>query len=112
MSNIIIDLDKGEVYYDSSQIEENRIERISEAVRVILEETDQERNFVIDIEDVEEIQCGVCKAKLMPNVELHYIAKSISNGLFSSQHPVKYDAYDCPLCGCQIILGQRFEKDE
>ena len=67
---------------------------------------------IINIEEVKEIQCSVCKAKIQPNAELHYVAKSCGLvSLFSGEtEEVHHDAYDCPLCGSQILLGQRLKK--
>lgn len=67
--------------------------------------------IVINTEELKEIQCSVCKAKMQPNAELHYVAISSkrTNPFYTSEEAL-YDAYDCPLCGSQIILGQRLEK--
>lgn len=67
---------------------------------------------IINIEELKEIQCNVCKAKMQPNAELHYVVKSRGLvSLFSGEtEETLHDAYDCPLCGSQIILGPRLEK--
>ena len=65
----------------------------------------------INISELEEIQCKVCKAKFQPNTEFHYVTKTKSPiTLFTVADELLHDAYDCPLCGSQIILGERLER--
>lgn len=57
------------------------------------------------------ITCGVCKKEFDLMHERRYTAReegrigvaSISGGL----EPLLFDAFDCPFCGCQNIVGNR-----
>lgn len=58
------------------------------------------------------ISCGVCGAKLELNMLYHYIARD--NGVTGAvtvftkeQEEAIYDAFDCPVCGCQYIAQER-----
>lgn len=53
--------------------------------------------------DQKRIECGVCGCKFTPmNDEACYVAKRPDGTLV--------DAFDCPQCGCQITVGERYEK--
>lgn len=66
--------------------------------------------------------CNVCGKAFNLIVERHYIARDMEKtGMseFLSHQEVKcYDAFDCPFCGCQVIIQERkrevvdFSKDE
>ena len=70
------------------------------------------KQIKIDVSELEEIQCKACKAKFQPNTEFHYVAKSrrLIAEFSDVTELVLHDAYDCPLCGAQIILGERLER--
>ena len=88
---------------------QKRSKRISEMLDVIDTLPPQ---IKIDISELEEIQCKACKAKFQPNTEFHYVTKSLRliSPFSDVTEPVLHDAYDCPLCGSQIILGERLER--
>ena len=58
------------------------------------------------------VVCGVCGAKLELNKLYHYIARDDgATGLVTAftkeqEEPI-YDAFDCPVCGCQYIAQER-----
>lgn len=59
-----------------------------------------------------QLECRVCGYKFNAIVERHYVArdniKSDAAVAFSGEYEVKhYDAFDCPLCGSQIITQER-----
>lgn len=61
--------------------------------------------------------CEVCGSKIIPSKSHRYTAKGrISTGGINNAitgvftEPELYDAYDCPVCGCQFIAGKRFEE--
>ena len=93
---------------DYTAKQKNRSRRISEMLDVI---DTLPQQIKIDVSELEEIQCNACKAKFQPNTEFHYVAKSKSrsNPLYIADE-LLHDAYDCPLCGSQIILGERLER--
>ena len=58
------------------------------------------------------IKCHVCGALINLTKKSHYIARArvgtgLSASLITDKEPVLYDAVDCPICGCQNILGIR-----
>ena len=51
------------------------------------------------------VRCSVCGCEFTPmNNEAHYVAMR-SDGTF-------VDAFDCPQCGCQITVGERYGRIE
>ena len=58
------------------------------------------------------IYCAVCGAKLELNKLYHYIARDdgatgLAIALTQKQEEPIYDAFDCPVCGCQYIAQER-----
>jgi len=58
------------------------------------------------------LECKICGCKFHAIAERHYIArdngKSILAVAFGSELEEKlHDAFDCPVCGCQIIAQER-----
>lgn len=58
------------------------------------------------------IKCHVCGAPINLTKKSHYIARAgveigLSASFGTNKEPVLYDAVDCPICGCQNILGVR-----
>lgn len=58
------------------------------------------------------LECKVCGCKFNAIVEKHYIARdSGKTGLAvafgSTNEEGLYDAFDCPMCGCQVIAKER-----
>lgn len=64
------------------------------------------------------LKCKICGTEFPAIKERHYIARdNIRTGAFTSisnEEEKIYDAYDCPMCGSQIIAQERkrnFEPD-
>lgn len=58
------------------------------------------------------IKCKVCGCEFPPVAERHYIARDNGNvGLVaafqSNAEENIYDAFDCPMCGCQVVVNER-----
>ena len=64
------------------------------------------------------MKCKICGTEFPAIKEKHYIARDNNRTgavvVFSKDEEKIYDAYDCPLCGSQIIAQERkrnFEPD-
>ena len=64
------------------------------------------------------LKCKICGTEFPSIKERHYIARDNNKTgavvVFSKDEEKIYDAYDCPLCGSQIIAQERkrnFEPD-
>ena len=61
------------------------------------------------------IKCKICESGLVPHIDKHYIARDrVKTGLaviVSGDESTLYDAFDCPVCGCQIIAQERKRCD-
>ena len=64
------------------------------------------------------LKCKICGIEFPAIKERHYIARDNNKTgavvVFSKDEEKIYDAYDCPLCGSQIIAQERkrnFEPD-
>lgn len=55
--------------------------------------------------NVAECTCKVCGKIFAMSKGTHYVAVSKYNLL---SMPTYYDAFDCPWCGCQNIVGERY----
>lgn len=58
------------------------------------------------------VVCSVCGAKLELNKLYHYIARDdgvtgVTTVFTKEQEETIYDAFDCPVCGCQYIAKER-----
>lgn len=58
------------------------------------------------------VACAVCGAKLELNKQYHYIArddgvKGVAAAFTREPEETLYDAFDCPVCGCQYIAQER-----
>lgn len=57
------------------------------------------------------LKCKICGTEFQAIEERHYIVRD--NGrtgavaVISKDEEKIYDAYDCPMCGCQIIAQER-----
>lgn len=62
------------------------------------------------------IVCPTCRFKFYPTPETRYTAvEPTENGictLLSSAPQTRYDAFDCPACGCQVRAGMRFPRSD
>ena len=57
------------------------------------------------------IKCKVCKARFYPSAEHRYTSRDMSStGISNIMHQDEvelYDSFDCPICGCQMIVQKR-----
>lgn len=58
------------------------------------------------------LECKVCGTKFNAVIERHYLARDNGkSGLAAAFGPTDeknlYDAFDCPMCGCQVIAKER-----
>lgn len=56
-------------------------------------------------------ECKVCGSEFKLNIDNHYIAKDdrvtgIATVVKKEEEKI-YDAYDCPICGCQNLIQDR-----
>ena len=65
------------------------------------------------------LKCKICGTEFPAIKEKHYIAKDPGTtgavrAVYNNEEKI-YDAYDCPMCGSQIIVQERkrnFEPDD
>jgi hypothetical protein len=57
------------------------------------------------------IKCNVCACEFIPEKDEHYISRDkIETGLtkiVNSPEENLYDTFDCPQCGCQMVMQER-----
>lgn len=58
------------------------------------------------------LECKICGTKFNAIIERHYIARDNGKTGFavafgSTAEKGLYDAFDCPMCGCQVIAKER-----
>ena len=70
----------------------------------------------MDEQKIKTIECKVCGNKIVPKKENKYVVKDrVSmgglNNAFSGQYsePKLYDAFDCDICGCQMVAKERLK---
>lgn len=59
-----------------------------------------------------QLECEVCGYKFNAIIECHYVARDngktgLSVAFGSESEETLYDAFDCSVCGCQIIAQER-----
>lgn len=59
--------------------------------------------------------CEICGHEFEPSIDRHYIARDpgVTGAFFtlgSYNEDKLYDAFDCPKCGCQMIMKERKHK--
>lgn len=62
------------------------------------------------------LKCKICGHEFSPVIDNHYISrdKEVLGGMvaaISKSEPCKYDTFDCPVCGCQVIAQERKRVD-
>lgn len=58
------------------------------------------------------LECKICGCKFNAIIEKHYIARDdgktgLAVAFCSTNEETLYDAFDCPMCGSQIIAKER-----
>lgn len=57
------------------------------------------------------IKCKVCESEFPPMIEKHYVSRDEGRvGPFANLNKAEekiYDTYDCPVCGCQVVVQER-----
>lgn len=75
----------------------------------VYKEKDFKKNFM-DVK-FKMLECKVCGAEFRPTEEAHYIARDNNKtgavAVISKDEEKIYDAFDCPVCGSQIIVKER-----
>lgn len=70
---------------------------------------------MMNIKGTKNIKCNICGSEFVPSIDKHYIARD--NGktgvseAFSHNEEKLYDTFDCPVCGCQVIVQERKRID-
>lgn len=58
------------------------------------------------------MKCTICNFEFELDKDIHYVARgNETSGICNvgrHEEVQQYDAVDCPKCGCQNILGERF----
>lgn len=75
--------------------------------------------FIPDMQPPKTYKCGVCESKIVPNKNNRYVVKErlSSGGIGQAMsgvytEPAEYDAFDCPVCGCQMVAKKRLRRAE
>ena len=63
----------------------------------------------------EMLKCKVCGIKLRPTTWRKYTVvdnktTGVVAAIVGTENPIIYDAFDCPNCGCQIIVNERLRR--
>ena len=58
------------------------------------------------------LECKICGTKFNAVIERHYLARDngktgLAVAFGSTAEECLYDAFDCPMCGCQVIAKER-----
>lgn len=58
------------------------------------------------------LECKICGTRFNAIIERHYIARDngktgLAVAFGSTAEEGLYDAFDCPMCGCQVIAKER-----
>ena len=69
-----------------------------------------------DMEQIKKLRCKVCGKEFIPESQNRYTAKEkmvkggFSTALSGEAEPEQYDCFDCPQCGCQMVVNRRLES--
>lgn len=62
------------------------------------------------------LECKICGCKFPPVIDKHYISRDNGeSGVSTVLRKVEgnlYDTFDCPSCGCQMIVQERKRPDK
>ena len=57
------------------------------------------------------IKCNVCACEFIPEKDKHYISRDCTktglSAIGGGLEETLYDTFDCPQCGCQIVIQER-----
>lgn len=57
------------------------------------------------------IKCKICGCEFPPMIDKHYVARDCTKtGALANLSKIEeklYDTFDCPNCGCQVIIQER-----
>lgn len=60
------------------------------------------------------IKCKVCGCEFNPVIEKHYVSRDAGRSgvvaAFSKDEEKLFDTFDCPECGCQVVVQERKRK--
>ena len=61
------------------------------------------------------LECRVCGLKFAPIAHWRYSVEEnkitgVVAGISSTERPPLHDAFDCPRCGCQIVVNSRMRR--
>lgn len=68
-----------------------------------------------DMEQIKKLRCKVCGKEFIPKSQDRYTAREneskggIVAALSGESGPELYDCFDCPQCGCQMVVNRRLE---
>lgn len=63
-------------------------------------------------EGTKTLECKACGTRFSPTLERHYVARDCTEtgmaaAIGRTKEALWFDAFDCPVCGCQIIAQAR-----
>lgn len=57
------------------------------------------------------IKCKICESEFIPTIDEHYISRDIAetgiSTIIRKLENTIYDTFDCPICGCQVVVQER-----
>lgn len=67
-------------------------------------------------EQPRKIMCKICGCEFIPQKQDIYLSRQAGESgiarTFSTHEPTLYESMDCPICGCQTLLGIRQQRNE
>lgn len=76
-----------------------------------------ERDIVTTGYNGEMLKCKACGIKFRPTTWRRYTAvgnktTGVVATIVETENPIIYDAFDCPNCGCQIVVNERVRRSD
>lgn len=75
--------------------------------------------FIPNMKPPKRYECKVCGSEIIPSKDTRYVVQErLSTGGISSAlsgtyaEPKEYDAFDCNICGCQLVAKERLKRVE
>lgn len=61
---------------------------------------------------MKKIKCKICDCEFVPELKSHYVSRDLGKtgvvSVFQSNDETQfYDTFDCPQCGCQMVMQER-----